>query len=110
MNSVIEKYYPLMIRIFTLINLMSVLAVILIYTTNYASTKQGAVVLRNSIVHTSYAMVLLLMLIFLQKYAIYAISAYPLTLFILFTSFCTFDDTLLMNEWCMSFVGALFNM
>ena len=45
-----------------------------------------------------------------KKYAIYAISAYPLTLFILFTSFCTFDDTLLMNEWCMGFVGALFNM
>ena len=110
MNSVIEKYYPLMIRTFALLNFVSILCMIVFYVTDFISTKQGAAIFELGTVYVVHSMGVLLIIIFVQKYAIYAISTYPLTLFILFTRFCTYDDTLMMNEWSMSFIGALFNM
>ena len=109
MDFALEKYYPMIIRTFTFIILMTIFSLIVLYAANLLSSKQGEVLLKLGIVFTLQGFATLLIIIFFQKYATYAVSTYPLTSFILFTYLCTYDDTLTINEWSMGFVGTVFS-
>ena len=110
MDFAIEKNYPIMIRTIAFIILMTIFSLIILHTSGYSSTKEGRVVVEIGIVYVFHTIIVFFIIIFFKEYTIYAISTYPLAIFILYTRFCTHDDTLIMNEWSMGFVGTIFTM
>ena len=109
MDFAIEKYYPMMIRTIAFTILMAIFSLTILHTSGYSSTKEGGVVVEIGIVYAFHTIIVFFIIIFFKKYAIYAISTYPLAIFILYTRICTHDDTLIMNEWSMGFVGTVFS-
>ena len=110
MKFAMQKYYPLIIRTCIFLVSMSIIFQIIIYATDFISTHQGAVIFELGKVFISHGIVVLIIIAYFQKYAIYAISTYSLMLYLLFTKLCTSGETLVIDEWSMGLVGAIFNL